>query len=478
MEIIYILVGALLGFGIGWLLAKSKKNDEPKQETPEIDELTLLLNNTKEIIHEKEKEIVQLQTRIDSSISEFKKQEERIAKQEQRLEHIQATHETTRKQYETKIQELTGEIERNKSEANHLQSRKKELEEQQKELKELHEKMKTDFEGVAATLLQKNSKQFAENNEKRLGEILLPFKDSLSKFEKQVNEAYDKELRDKADLKAELKELMKLNQTISEEAKNLTTALKGDTKKQGNWGEVVLERVLEQSGLEKGREYETQVSTNNIEGKRIQPDVVIYLPENKHLIVDSKVSLIGYESFVSAETDEQRKIALKAHVTSVKNHIKQLSSKQYDTGEGLSTPDFVLLFMPIEAAFALAVQADGTLFSDAWKDKIVVVSPTTLLATLRTIASIWKQEKQTKNALLIAEEGGKLYDKIVGFVLDMEKIDRTLDQTRDAYNGAMNKLKNGRGNILNRTEKIRKLGASVSKSLPGKFIDNDHPELD
>jgi len=478
MEIVYFFIGVSFGFLIGWLWVKNRHskddvqlNADESDSRQQVDELTLQLN-------EREKEVIQFKTRIETSLEEFRKQEERFSKQEERLDKLISEKDEIKSDYEKRIQLLTGQLERSKADAEFMLTRKQELEEQQKELKALQEKMKTEFEGVAASILQKNSKEFASTNEKRLGELLLPFKDSLSRFEKQVNEAYDKELRDKADLKAELKELVKLNQTISEEAKNLTQALKGDTKKQGNWGEVVLERVLEQSGLEKGREYETQVSTNNLDGKRIQPDVVIHLPEDKHLIVDSKVSLIGYEGYVNAETDEERDLALKAHLTSVKNHIRQLSEKRYETGDNLSTPDFVLLFMPIEAAFALAVQADGSLFSEAWKQKIVVVSPTTLLATLRTIASIWKQERQTKNAQQIALEGGRLYDKIVGFLQDMDKIDRTLDQTREAYNNAMNKLTTGRGNILNRTEKIRKLGASVSKKLPEKFLDDDHPELD
>lgn len=448
--IAYLSFGLLIGVVLGYLIAGLRHKNSTTQEAstgidPEKHESTL------EQLRQTEKDLVEAQTRLDGAIQEFKKQDLRI------------------KDLEEAKNKLTVDLTKAQSDAENLT-------EQKKELTELREKMKKEFEGMAATILQKNAESFSGLQEKRLGEILNPFKEKIKGFEEKVQQNYEQEFKEKATLKAEIEKLVELNQTISKEAKDLTQALKGDSKKQGNWGEVVLERVLEQSGLEKGREYFTQFSTQNVDGERILPDVVVNLPEEKHIIIDSKVSLVAYENYVNAEEEELRTTALKAHLVSVKNHIKQLSAKNYQTGNGLESPDFVLLFMPIEAAFALAVQQDASLFSEAWKQKIVIVSPSTLLATLRTIASIWKQERQTKNAQEIALEGGRLYDKIVGFLKDMEKIDRNLSQTRDAYEAAMNKLSEGKGTILKRTEKLRKLGASVTKEIDRRYLDEEDDE--
>ena len=266
--------------------------------------------------------------------------------------------------------------------------------------------------------------------------------------------------------------LHQLNQRISEEATNLTRALKGDNKTQGNWGEIVLERVLEESGLTKGQEYETQFNTKNEDGRTIQPDVVVKLPEGKHIIIDSKVSLVDYEAWISSEEDEDKDKFLKNHVASVRNHVKYLGEKAYQTSRDLQTPDFVLLFIPIESSFSLAIQNDSSLYQYALDRKIVIVSPTTLLATLRTIATIWNQEKQTRNVLEIAEQAGRMYDKFVLFVEDMQKLGRNLDTAQTAYKGAMNKLQTGTGNLVSRTEKLRKLGAKASKRIPKNMLED------
>lgn len=266
---------------------------------------------------------------------------------------------------------------------------------------------------------------------------------------------------------------MKLNQNLSEDAQNLTKALKGENKTQGNWGELILEKVLESSGLEKGLEYITQVSSTNDDGKRIQPDVVVLLPDDKNIIIDSKVSLTAYESYISEENEDLRNSHLNNHLISVKNHIKNLSEKNYQLAKNINTPDFVLLFMPIESAFSLALQKDNMLYNYAWDRKIVIVSPTTLLATLKTIASIWKQDKQTKNAFKIADEAGKMYDKFVGFVEDMLKIENGISATKKSYDAAMNKLQEGRGNLINKAQDIQKLGISNSKQLPQQILSDD-----
>jgi DNA recombination protein RmuC len=273
-------------------------------------------------------------------------------------------------------------------------------------------------------------------------------------------------------LKAELKKLYDLNNKISEEANNLTKALKGDVKKQGNWGEVVLERILERSGLNEGEQgYQKQFSDTTEDGKRIQPDIVINLPDNKHIIVDSKVSMIAYERAVNAESEEERVKCVKEHLVSLRTHIKGLSEKHYQTASMLNSPDFVLLFVPIEASFGVAIQEDHELFTYAWDQKVVIVSPSTLLATLRTISSIWQQENQTRNAIEIAKQGGALYDKFVGFIADMETIGKNLLTTQKTYDSAVNKLHTGAGNLVRRAENIKKLGAKATKELPQKMLE-------
>jgi DNA recombination protein RmuC len=271
-------------------------------------------------------------------------------------------------------------------------------------------------------------------------------------------------------LKGVITQLMELNKQIGEDATNLTKALKGDSKKQGNWGEVVLERVLERSGLVKGQEYRIQTILNAADGSRFQPDVIIDLPDNKHLIIDSKVSLVAYERLVNCDTEDDRKFHSKAHVESIRSHVNSLSSKNYHALQQIDSPDFVLLFVPIESSFSFAVQIDAELFSDAWDKRVVIVSPSTLLATLRTIASIWKQERQNRNVLEIARLSGAMYDKFVGFVGDMEGIGKNIKQSQTAYDSAFNKLVEGNGNLTKTAEKIKSLGAKANKQIDQKYI--------
>ena len=364
---------------------------------------------------------------------------------------------------------LVGRLEKAKVEYLNL---KEKLDTQKAELEELQKKFTTEFENIATKILEKNSEKFTAANQKNIGEVLNPLKEKILLFEKKVEDTYQKGLKDQTELRAELLKLYDLNNKISEEANNLTKALKGDVKKQGNWGEVVLERILERSGLNEGEQgYQKQFSDTTEDGKRIQPDVVINLPDNKHIIVDSKVSLIAYERAVNAETDEQRLKFVKEHLLSLRTHIKGLSEKHYQTASKLNSPDFVLLFIPIEASFSVAVQEDQELFSFAWDQKVVMVSPSTLLATLRTISSIWQQENQTRNAIEIARQSGALYDKFVGFVSDLDKLGNNLNTTRKTYDDAMSKLKDGRGNLIRSVENIRKLGAKATKELPRTMLD-------
>jgi DNA recombination protein RmuC len=369
---------------------------------------------------------------------------------------------------QNKKEELIAEMNVAITENENLQEK---LDNQKTEISELKTQFQKEFELLANKILKQNAEEFSKTNSEKISHLLNPLKEKLDGFEKQIQTKYDAQLKDTESLKTQIESLVNLNTKLSLEAGNLTKALKGDSKKQGNWGEFILERILEMSGLRKGEEYFTQYSDENNEGKRIQPDVVIQLPEEKHIIIDSKVSLTDYERYISSITDEDQTLFLKAHLNSVRNHIKGLSEKNYQTSKNLTAPDFVLLFIPIESSFSLAISNDAELFNFAWDKKIVLVSPATLLATLRTIANIWKQERQNKNALVIADQAGKLYDKFVGFVEDLTKIEKGLNSANKAYDEAINKLQTGRGNLINRVENLRTLGAKANKQLPEEFSD-------
>ena len=325
-------------------------------------------------------------------------------------------------------------------------------------------------------MLKQNATEFAATNEKRLSEILNPLKENIQQFEKKVDDTYEKDFKDRTKLIEQIQSLEKLNQQMSEEAQNLTKALKGDNKAQGNWGELILEKVLESSGLIKDVEYSTQYSTSNDEGARIMPDVIINLPDEKHIIVDAKVSLVAYQNYINCDDDVEQNTHLKNHVLSVKNHIKGLSEKHYISAKGMDTPDFVLLFMPIESSFGLALRTDNELYQYAWDRKVVIVTPSTLLATLRTVASLWKQEKQTKNALEIARQAGSLHNKFVNFLEDMEKIKRGIDSSTDAYDKAFNKLKSGKGNLIDATRKLEDLGIKTKKQMPEIYLPENYED--
>ena len=336
---------------------------------------------------------------------------------------------------------------------------------QKQELTELQLHFTKEFENIATRILKQNSSDFTDVNVKHLNDIVNPLKEKISLFEKKVEDAYDVELRDKIGLREEVRKLSELNMRISEEATNLTKALKGDVKKQGNWGEIVLERVLERSGLRKGIEYMREEQIEGAHGEVYRPDVIVHLPDNKNVLIDAKVSLIAYEKFVNANDDE-KDVYLKGHIDSIRKHVKGLSEKCYQNSPSVNSPDFVLMFLPIEGSFSVALQSDNELYTYAWDRKIVVVSPTTLLATLRTIASIWKQENQTKNAQEIARLGGALYDKLVGFVDDLNKVKINMDRASVSYSEAMKKLQLGAGNVFVTAEKMKQLGAKTSKQLP------------
>jgi DNA recombination protein RmuC len=435
-SILFLVIGLGLGFLIGYLMRKGASNGQVNDE--ELKNLST--ENTK------------LATRLENAEQVFKHQkekEEKLALQNNELLTLSAQLDTQNKNLDEKLTEQKAEIEK------------------------LQAKFTLEFQNIANKLLKENSSEFALSNQKRLDEILTPLKENIKAFEKKVEDKYDNELKERTSLIEQIKSLSDLNQQMRTDAQNLTKALKGDSKAQGNWGEFILEKILESSGLRKGEQYETQFTTSNDEGGRMYPDVLIKLPDDKHIVIDSKVSIVAYTNFMEAKSEEEQLVCVKAHVVSVQNHIKGLSEKNYAHAKGINSPDFVLMFLPSEPSFSFTLQSDPTIYNYAWDRKIVLVSPTTLLATLRTITSVWKQENQTKNAIEIAKQSGALYDKFVGFLEDLDKIDRGLVTAKTAYDGAVNKLKTGTGNLVGRVEKLKVLGAKTTKNLPASFNEEE-----
>lgn len=427
MEIIFLIVGILIGAIAVWFIASSK----------------------------------------------FKGDAGRVEERSRMLEVDKSSLQSDLKSERDKSEKLNSENSSLKSDYNNLRQK---LDEQKADLEELQQKFTKEFENLANRIFDDKTKRFSEQSKTNLQEILNPLKERITEFQSKVEESNKESIKGNASLREQLSMLKDLNQQVTQEAKNLTEALKGQSKTQGNWGEFILESILEKSGLVKGREYVVQESLTAESGKRFQPDVIIKLPENKSIVIDSKVSLVGYERFVSSEDDNEKQVALREHINSIRSHIKNLSSKSYQNLYQLESLDFVLMFMPVEPAFALAVQNDQSIFNDAFDMNIVIVSPSTLLATLRTISSIWRQENQNKYALEIARQSGDMLDKFTSFVDDLISVGKGLVNAKDNYDKAMNKLTEGRGNLISRSEKIKQLGAKASKSLPLAIL--NRAELD
>jgi DNA recombination protein RmuC len=332
------------------------------------------------------------------------------------------------------------------------------------------------FENLANKIFEQKAERFSKTNETGINQLLSPLKSQIDDFKKQISDQYIKEGQERASLKYELTSLKELNLQITQEAAALTNALKGDNKKQGNWGEVVLARILEESGLRSGHEYEVEKHLHNEEGKAYRPDVVVHLPNEKDVVIDSKVSLVAHEKVVNAENDDLRKQALREHINSIKLHIKGLSSKDYQELEGVKTLDYVLMFIPIESAFINAVEHDPSIVKLAMDNQIMLVSPTNLLVALRTINNIWQYEYQNQNAKLIADRAKKMYDKFAGFIDDMQRIGKNIETLNNNYEGAMNKLSTGRGNLVRQVESFKKLGVTPTKSINKNLVDADGAE--
>jgi len=342
--------------------------------------------------------------------------------------------------------------------------------EQKEEVEKLQEKFTKEFENLANKILEEKTNKFTEQNKENLKNILTPLQDKIQLFEKKVEDTHKESIDYHAALRQQILGLREMNEQMSKETLNLTKALKGDSKMQGNWGELILERVLEKSGLEKGREYEVQQSFVTEEGNRVFPDVVINLPDGKKMVVDSKVTLTAYERYINEEDDDAKIQHLKEHIISLKRHVDQLSEKNYHDLYQMESPDFVLLFIPIESAFALALNEDTSLYNKAFEKNIVIVTPSTLLATLRTIDSMWTNQKQQENAIEIARQAGALYDKFEGFVADLVKVGIKIKDSKIEYDNAMSKLVDGSGNLINRVENLKKMGAKAKKALPETIL--------
>ena len=420
MEIPLLIIGLAAGLIFGWLLSTFKS----KSDTGKMEERASILEQGKK------------EAEVNLSIER------------------------------NKVIELNSKLSSLQSDYNNLQQR---LSEQKSEIEELQQKFIKEFENLANRIFDEKTNKFSEQSKTNLAEILNPLKEKISEFQNKVEETNKESIDRNAALRQQLLNLKEMNQQMSQDAQNLVKALKGDTKAQGDWGEIQLERILERSGLRKGEEYSIQESFSTDDGRK-RPDVIINLPEEKKIIIDSKVSLVDYERFVSAEAEEDKNVNLKAFINSVRKHIKDLSEKQYQNLFDAGSLDFVLMFIPIEPAFSLAIQFGENLYVDAYDKNIVIVSPSTLLATLRTIANIWKQEYQNRNVLEIAKQSGALYDKFVGFVDDLVNVGNRIDQAKSGYVDAMKKLSEGRDNLVGKAERIKKLGAKTSKSLPQSIL--------
>ncbi len=349
--------------------------------------------------------------------------------------------------------------------------------EQKEEVSKLQEKFTKEFENLANKILDEKSMKFTQQNKENITNILSPLQERILTFEKKVEETHKESLTTHASLKQQIIGLQDLNEKMSKEAVNLTRALKGDNKVQGNWGELVLERVLEKSGLEKDREYFVQQNFTREDGSRAMPDVVIHLPDGKRIIIDSKVTLVAYERLVNELDEQLQEVYLKEHVASLKKHVDQLSAKNYQDLYAIESLDFVLLFVPIETAFSIAINKENNIYNQAFEKNIVIVTPSTLLATLRTIDTMWNNEKQQRNALEIAKQAGLLYDKFEGLVKDLTGIGKKMDDTKKDYNSAMNKLVSGRGNLITSVEKLKKMGAKAKKALPENILTRAQEEI-
>jgi DNA recombination protein RmuC len=433
------IISALIGAGIAWVFFRLKNQ-----------------HLVSEARAESARELVAMEERLKSAENQnlgFKRELEKADQIREELENRKIQLEKNISMLETTVQKD-----------------RQQTEEKIKLLNEAKERLSAEFKNLANEIFDDKSKKFKEQNKEGLDSLLKPLGEKIKDFEKKISDSYGQEAKERHALKSEIEKLCVRNDQISEAASNLTNALKGESKVQGNWGELILERLLEDSGLKKGAEFEVQESRSSEDGKRLMPDVLINLPQNKHLVIDSKVSLTAYELYCSASDEKEKTTRLAEHILSVRKHIKELSDKNYQNIPGLQSPEFVMMFMPIESACAVALHNDKSLFTEAFDKNIVIVTPMTLLAALKIVFTVWRYERQNQNAMKIADEAGRLYDKFTGFAVDLLELGRKIDSLGKTYEDAKNKLSSGKGNLISRAEKIRELGAKTSKSMPQELV--------
>jgi len=429
----------------------------------------ILIRMRKFGINDQATELEALRVRAEALSAEVRVLEERNRGLQQQLDDAI----TESRVKDQTILSLTGNLSRREAEHAGLEKR---LADQRMELESMQERLKTEFKNLASEILEDKSKRFTEQNKTKLEEILKPLGEKIREFEKRVEETYDKESKQRFSLEKEIRNLAELNQQIGKEAGNLTRALKGQAKTQGNWGEVILESILEKSGLVRDREYVIQPSFTGPDGRRLQPDVVVTYPGNRSVVIDSKVSLVAYERFSSSDDREEQEKALRDHLISVRNHINELASKNYQDLYQLHSLDFVMLFMPVEPAYMAAMQQDPALWNFAYERRVLMISPTNLIAALKMISNLWRVEYQNKNAQEIARQSADLLDKFSSFLDDLQDIGRKIEATRSSHEAAMNKLSTGKGNLIRRAEKLKELGARPSKELPKSLLEKADEE--
>ena len=456
MEILYIILAFILGVVLAYFILKSSSVSRKSYE-----ELQQNFNQKEADLN---RIIAEISAQNKAQLQKITEQQELNERQNSEIKDLQSD--------KNQLIGLKSQL------AAQNESLQQLLDSQKEEIVKIQEEAKLQFENLANKILEEKTLKFTEQNQQNLKNILNPLQEKITDFEKKVENTHKESIDYHAALRQQILGLKEMNLQMSKETLNLTKALKGDSKIQGNWGELVLERVLEKSGLEKGREYEIQKSFTTEEGNRVQPDVIINLPDGKKMIVDSKVSLTAYEKYINEEDDEQKSSFLKEHVNSLKRHVEQLGSKNYQHLYQMESPDFVLLFIPIEPAFAIALNEDTQLYNKAFERNIVIVTPSTLLATLRTIDSMWTNQKQQENAYEIARQAGALYDKFDGFVTDLVKIGKKMDEAKTEYEGAMNKLVDGKGNLITSVQKLKIMGAKAKKSLPDAILNRANSSLE
>ena len=469
-EILLLIIGGCVGGVLGWFLLRQrgKTTDlrNQHQSAIEIVELTSQLSTANSQLENVTKEFDDakiISSTVQTNFNKLETEKAVIDSQVERLPDL-----------EIELNDLGSRLITEQKRSTEFQTRLEEQtrsgEEKLKLLKEAKEVLTTEFQNIGQKIFEEKTEKFTHQNKTNLESLLNPFRDQMSAFKQKVDDVYDKEAKDRVALSEQVKQLRDLNQQLSQDAVNLTRALKGDSKARGNWGEVILSKVLERSGLKEGREYEVQETHKNEEGSRFQPDVVIHLPESKDIVVDSKVSLVAYENFSTTEDEKERATALQQHIASIRAHVRDLSGKNYEELKGLRTLGYVLMFIPIEPAFLLAVGEDPELFNDAMSKNIFIVSPSNLLITLKTINAMWQYAYQNENALEIAQKAGGMYDKFVSFVESFDLVGSRLEQAEESWSQARGQLVTGKGNLVKRADDLKQMGVRTKKQLPSDFV--------